>query len=804
MSPRRELSAFAAALALLLAGLFAQTLFGGKVLSPADVLLASAGLGGSSGASYEPANRLLIDAALQFQPWLEFNRAMLRRGRLPLWNPYAGCGAPHLANGQSAVFDPFHAIAYLECLPDAYAWMAVARLWVAGLGMFLLARSWGLGPWGRWFAGLAFPLCGFPILWLLYPVTNVAIWMPWLFVATDRALDRPSPRSAGLLSLAVGCVLLGGHIQTSAHVLLAGGAYALWKCWRSRRVERGLLAWTLGTALGVGVGAVAVLPLGFYLSRSPVWADRAAERPPAWLIRRPRVLDALCTARPYLFGSQRRVHPNLAKALGVHNLNESAGGFAGLATLIWLAPAAWPARRTNPRVGFLAALAVFGALGAFQVPPVDNLLRTVPVLDVADNRRLTLWVAFGLVMLGGIGLDRLSGSCRGRAWGLAIASWAVAALVLLIASGAVARAGPWLSARAEAHYARAAAETPGADPASYRERAHRQVEQAISFLPRYLATSAAILLALVALAMAVRSNSLRPAIARGAVLALTLLDLLTFASGVNPAIAREADRPASPVLDALRTRVGLSARIVALGPELPPNSMMRYGLADVRNYDSVELSRSLAWLAPLYEPGARARTSRRDVTWFGVLRARDRLREARVAAVVAATPPPSGAFADVEPIGAAWVAWLDPAPLASSASGRPAEILAYEPGEIRLRLDPDGGDRLIVRETYDPGWRAEVDGRPVAVAPAFDTFLTVPVTSGSRRVLLRYDPPEMRWALGLSAAALAAATGLLSRRGPIANRPEKTGKRLGRPWRTGLQSDFVISTGPPHRFPTEG
>ena len=54
-----------------------------------------------------------MDPVLQFQPWLEFNRRMIRSGRLPLWNSLAGCGAPHLANGQSAVFDPFHLIAYL-------------------------------------------------------------------------------------------------------------------------------------------------------------------------------------------------------------------------------------------------------------------------------------------------------------------------------------------------------------------------------------------------------------------------------------------------------------------------------------------------------------------------------------------------------------------------------------------------------------------------------------------------------------------------------------------------------------------
>src|SRR5262245_5046190 len=111
MSARRELATFATVLGLLVAAFFAETLFGGKVLSPADVLYASASFRDLRGPGYEPQNRLLIDPVLQFQPWLEFNRAMLRRGRLPLWNDRAGCGAPHLANGQSAPFDAFHLIA---------------------------------------------------------------------------------------------------------------------------------------------------------------------------------------------------------------------------------------------------------------------------------------------------------------------------------------------------------------------------------------------------------------------------------------------------------------------------------------------------------------------------------------------------------------------------------------------------------------------------------------------------------------------------------------------------------------------
>ena len=60
-------------------------------------------------------------------------------------------------------------------------------------------------------------------------------------------------------------------------------------------------------------------------------------------------------------------------------------------------------------------------MGAFGVFPVANLLRAVPVLDVADNRRLTLWVAFSLVLLAGIGIDAVADAVRSRGVGRLVA-----------------------------------------------------------------------------------------------------------------------------------------------------------------------------------------------------------------------------------------------------------------------------------------------------------------------------------------------------------------------------------------------
>ena len=472
-------------------------------------------------------NRLLIDPVLQFQPWLEFNRSMLRSGRLPLWNPMSGCGAPHLANGQSAVFDPFHLIAYLGGSSRSPRLDGGDSALVRRPGDVPAGSAPGASVgWGRWFAGLAFPFCGFLVAWLLFPVTNVAVWMPWVFLATDR-VNRASLESADRLArlgrrrVLAGTFRLGGHVAAGltgarhviARLVVPRFTSTLWKPGPPRstgeavgvggqpRADRsgstdaeasGLLAWSLDR-MGVGVAAVEVVPLGFYLAKSPVWGDRERERPSPWTMVRPRFLDAACTALPYLYGSQRRGQPNLAKAVGVHNLNESAGGFAGLATLIWLAPLAWSARRFQPRVRFLVGLTVFGLMGRFRCrrwttcfapcragrdrqPPVDALGRVRP----GDARRDRP----GSAGEGPSGSVEAGRPGDGSGWSASVA------LLLAWFGGDRSPRRRRSGLERVDHYSKAFEATPGADRDVYLARADRQARETLDFVPRYLGLAA--------------------------------------------------------------------------------------------------------------------------------------------------------------------------------------------------------------------------------------------------------------------------------------------------------------------------
>ena len=83
--------------------------------------------------------------------------------------------------------------------------------------------------------------------------------------------------------------------------------------------------------------------------------------------------------------------------------------------------------------------------------------------------------------------------------------------------------------------------------------------------------------------------------------------------------------------------------------------------------------------------------------------------------------------------------------------------LGYVPGAIDLQVTAAAPAWLIVNESWAPGWRAAVDGQPVALWRANYLVQSVGVPAGTHIVTLRYDPGSVRWGLVISLTATAVA-----------------------------------------------
>lgn len=79
-----------------------------------------------------------------------------------------------------------------------------------------------------------------------------------------------------------------------------------------------------------------------------------------------------------------------------------------------------------------------------------------------------------------------------------------------------------------------------------------------------------------------------------------------------------------------------------------------------------------------------------------------------------------------------------------------AKLTYVTPEHLRITVETDTAGLLVLSETYDPGWKAYIDGEPADVLVANHLFRAVPVPAGAHTVELRYQPESLRFGLVVS------------------------------------------------------
>jgi hypothetical protein len=215
----------------------------------------------------EPATTLAAtehnrDLADQPTVWLGMQaktRSVVRawlagRGEPPLYCEPSYCGAPWLGNMSSALFSPFTWLFVVLPFAPAFALCAAAKWLLAGSGAWLLARRLGAGSWGCALAGFAFAFGGFQVCWIDSCLTNVSVFAPWLLLAVERLLERPSPGRIAAFALASWQVLVGGHPETSFWIALGAAVYGTVRWLGMKETRERKLAVVAALAAGAALG----------------------------------------------------------------------------------------------------------------------------------------------------------------------------------------------------------------------------------------------------------------------------------------------------------------------------------------------------------------------------------------------------------------------------------------------------------------------------------------------------------------------------------------------------------------------
>jgi hypothetical protein len=108
---------------------------------------------------------------------------------------------------------------------------------------------------------------------------------------------------------------------------------------------------------------------------------------------------------------------------------------------------------------------------------------------------------------------------------------------------------------------------------------------------------------------------------------------------------------------------------------------------------------------------------------------------------------------------------------ATNLKGTPGtvRIERYSAEEVEIFTD-NSPSFLVMTDTYYPGWRCYVDGKPVEIYRAYGVVRAVFLEQGPHRVVFRYEPETFRIGLAISLLSVVCVLFLVARN--AARRPQ--------------------------------
>lgn len=702
-------------------------------------------------AAHPPSNILANDPVIQMLPWQELVGQQFSRGQLPLWNPLSEGGVPLLAGDQPAPFSLFTWLALPFSAAIGLSLAMLAKLLAAGFGMAFYLRSLKARGIAAAFGGIAYASSSFMVIWLAWPHTAVASLFPWAFAFGERYLRGGSHWAIAGLAVVVALQFLAGHAETSLQFGLALSLYLAIRWAMDVRGWRRLAGLAAAAAVGTLLAGIQLLPFLDFVRHATFVTDRSLSHVGFAYLPKGAISSWLfpnAIGNPAIDGNPGRP-PNYSESTG----------FVGVAVLVLSPLGAWTAWRRERSVAIgLVTIGLISAGMAYGV--LTRVTGLIPGLGSSYAGRLIVIMCFALAALGGLGLEGLLERPRFRP----IFSFDQAYWIGLSGLGVIAVGGYTLVLRGQA---------------------------VDTLLPSYhhiwigfwLAMGAAALGTALAFVASVMFGGPRRIGAAG-LCALALLEATIFAGPFNPREPLTSVPPHSAAISWLQSHAG-DRPIAAIGTTLIPESASLYGLADVRGYQVLSDPRErLYWSAadPGYVdanlimsfdrpgvdwlalagvsyvmmrsdqsvPGASIVYNENGVAIAEIADARPFAYPAQAVAV-ASGPDTALAVLKSAPLGPVVIEGCCPA-----SGSAVVTVLRKDPGAVDLDVNADSNSTVVVRQSFQPGWHAQVDGEAATVLPADVLFEAVNVPAGRHRVTLRYMPSSVTAGIASSAIGLLA------------------------------------------------
>lgn len=351
-------------------------------------------------------NFLITDPVRQQFPWRFLSVEEIKKGAMPLWNPYNGAGTPLLANFQTGALYPLTILFFI--FPFTFSWTVLIMLQtvLSALFLYLYLRYMRLHQLASLFGAITFSFSGFMIAWLEWnTIAQTILWVPLLLFAKEHYLRGRGRRWILLSIFAESSLILAGHLQTAFYCLLFINIYLLARVFQLSQtsslretVTASLKLLTPFLFIGLTVAAITAiqwLPTIQLILQSSREVDQANWLVDGWFIPWQHLVQFLA---PDFFGN-----PSTLNYWGVWNYGELVGYIGILPIIMALYAIGF---RRDKKTAFFATLFFLSLI--FSLPTLFAkvvYILNIPFLSSSQPTRLLSIADFSLAILAGLGID---------------------------------------------------------------------------------------------------------------------------------------------------------------------------------------------------------------------------------------------------------------------------------------------------------------------------------------------------------------------------------------------------------------
>jgi hypothetical protein len=756
-----------------------RSLFTNRILAPADFKTYPFFVPHIPAA--EKPGRLLYDPIVQYFPWFHFDKQIFKTGKLPLWNPYQGCGAPHVANMQSSIFYPLNMFVFALNWKWGVFFLYFFKLYFVGLFLYLYLKEIGISPPVSIVFSVAGMYTSFNTILLYFPTTTGAFFFPlglWAIELIVHSVREPysvtgssdggiKPLKSAALSnaaktpkqfkayliLCLGFVfaLFGGNPEVVFYSTFTLIIYLIVRLFQTYRLNLYkqylpvLIKFFVVLIIGILIASIQLLPFLEYLRLSSAYLarnvlDLPLNNLPAYLL--------LFNILPPL-----PLHPGVTALSSVFDKYHTIiiFAYAGVSVLL-LGITGIIALSKDKIVRVFTLISGIALCIGFYIPYVNTVITKVPGFDIGRNYYMLIFIGWALVIISSKALDNfIAAHIKFR--DLKIAAVVIAGLILVLGFWFIRYTYPSLS-----------------DP----------IQKAITYSLLFSIATAIIIVILTLWILKIKNIKLLIILLGVFIYVQTALPMI-FA---EPAIRPEYFYPKNKIFSILRKEQGTPFRVTAfLGNNQPiayaTNINTFYNLEDIRNYDSlgvnwynsifpyVRLSDALNLTNVVYliegkdfdlsslsnnlQPIAdyNGYTLYKNISAFNrafmvyhYLIADDQQQTLDLLKAY------SGQLKNTAIV---FRKDIQAMPLTMNTQGTyTIDFTKYSPESITISCTTSHPGLFFISNTYFPGWHATVDGESTKVLRVDYAFQGLWLTQGSHTIELKYAPSSFKYGVLLS------------------------------------------------------